>query len=125
MPMNDAHAVLAEVCREKGNTDWAMHHAMMIAEAFTELRFKVLWEAPALHGKKRLDSLAEGRDSANMLRAASAAAQHKEWQEEANKVWVRHPSLSKMAVAKIIAKQFPSHAISTIRKAIKKVGKAG
>jgi hypothetical protein len=62
----DAHAKLAEDCRENGNTDWAMHHAMMIAEAFTEMRFKQIWEPNALRGQKVGEGLAAAAKQTNL-----------------------------------------------------------
>lgn len=121
-----ANLGLMHACRAKGEVDDACLYAVELGQLMAESRIKFEWEKDALHGRKRLRTLADSRETNNAKRAAEASNERANWQAEAMKIWKRNHSLSAAAVAKILARDtFPERSPSTIRQAIKKPDKAG
>lgn len=116
-----ANSKLMHSSRDKGEIEWACIYAVELGQLMAESRIKFEWEPDALHGRKRLQTLAESRDAHNSARALEASVEHEKWQAAADRIWQRNPALSKTAVAQILARDtFPDRSVSTLRQSIQK-----
>lgn len=73
------------------------------------------------HSRASTAKLSQARAQRNADATFNAQQSHREWQRSADKIWLRHPTWSKMAVAVQIKKENPSIKVTpeTIAKIIK------
>lgn len=104
----------------EGDVQSILKAAFLLGKLTRESELKFEHEQDAQRGNKSATSLRERRDSYNFKRKLIARACDAKYQEMAVEIWQRNSSLTKTAVAKIIANKTEGN-FNTIRKKIIKL----
>jgi len=115
------HRKLADCFLEQGQDISAYREIYLLGATWAEAKFMTNYRDHARHGRASTAKLPQARAQRNADATFNAQQSHREWQRSADKIWLRHPTWSKMAVAVQIKKENPSIKVTpeTIAKIIK------
>ena len=110
----------AHVSIKFGHIDWAARYAFELGKLFQQHQDMSLYNKDTISGMSVKIGGHDGGIVRGKQQTTSREKEWEKWQTEADKIWKKHPTWGKPAIAKMVHEKYPGSTARTIRLRIKK-----